>query len=164
MVVTGGLADDQLARAPRLRWLSSVAAGLDGIATPAVLARGVVVTGASGVHGPNIAEHLLAMILMFTRGLPKLFRAQVARRWERELKSRSDGPGELTGKTLLIVGLGRIGEALAERARPFGVHVMGMKHDPARRYDAGVGVDEIWARAGSTRRWGAPTTSASRCR
>jgi phosphoglycerate dehydrogenase-like enzyme len=53
-----------------------VAAGLDEIITPALLARGVAVTSASGVHGPNIAEHLLAMILMFTREMPKLFRAQ----------------------------------------------------------------------------------------
>ena len=77
---------------------------------------------------------------MFTRGMPRLLRAQFERRWERDprggrssfaqtdssrevrnpsegsedkLKSRSDGPGELTGKTLFIVGLGRIGEALA---------------------------------------------------
>lgn len=143
VVVTGDLTDDELARAPRLRWLSSVAAGLDEIVTPAVLARGVEVTSASGVHGPNIAEHLLAMILMFTRGFPKLFRAQLARRWERNLKSRSDGPGELTGKTLLIVGLGRIGEALTVRARPFGVHVVAVKHDPSNRHDASVGVDEL---------------------
>jgi phosphoglycerate dehydrogenase-like enzyme len=87
VVVTGGLTDDELARAQRLRWLSSVAAGLDEIVTPEVLARGVVVTNASGVHGPNIAEHLLAMILMFTRGLPKLLRAQLERRWERDLEN-----------------------------------------------------------------------------
>ncbi|HTB56709.1 MAG TPA: D-2-hydroxyacid dehydrogenase [Polyangia bacterium] len=143
VVVVGDLTDDQLAQAHQLRWLSSVAAGLDEVVTPAVLARGVAVTSASGVHGPNIAEHLMAMILMFTRGMPKLFRAQIRRRWERDSKSRSDGPGELTGKTLLIVGLGRIGEALAVRARPFGVRVVAVKHDLSRRHDAGVGVDEL---------------------
>lgn len=143
VVVAQDLSDDELGRASRVRWLSSVAAGLDEIVTPALLARGVVVTNASGVHGPNIAEHVLAMILMFTRGLPRLYRAQLARRWERNLKSRSDGPGELTGKTLLIVGLGRIGEAIAARARPFGVRVVALKHDPSTRHDAGVAVDEL---------------------
>jgi D-2-hydroxyacid dehydrogenase (NADP+) len=143
VVVTGGLTDDALAQAHQLRWLSSVAAGLDEVVTPALLARDIAVTSASGVHGPNIAEHLLAMILMFTRGMPKLFRAQLGRRWARDPKSRSDGPGELTGKTLLIVGLGRIGEALATRARPFGMHVVAVKHDPSTRHDAGVGVDEL---------------------
>jgi phosphoglycerate dehydrogenase-like enzyme len=143
VVIAQGLSDGEVARASRLCWLSSVAAGLEGIATPALLARGVAVTNASGVHGPNIAEHVLAMMLMFTRGLPKLFRAQLARRWERNLTSRTDGPGELTGKTLLIVGLGRIGEAIAARARPFGVRLVALKHDPSTRHDAGVAVDEL---------------------
>lgn len=143
VVIAQGLSDDEAVRARRLRWLSSVAAGLDAIATPALLARGVAVTSASGVHGPNIAEHVLAMMLMFTRGMPRLYRAQLARRWERNLTSRSDGPGELTGKTLLIVGLGRIGEAIAARARPFGVRLIALKHDPSKRHDAGVAVDEL---------------------
>ncbi|HVZ85823.1 MAG TPA: D-2-hydroxyacid dehydrogenase [Polyangia bacterium] len=143
VVVAGGLKDDELARAGRLRWLSSVAAGLDEVATPAVVARGIAVTSASGVHGPNIAEHVMAMILMFTRGMPKLFRAQIGHRWERDVKSRSDGPGELTGQTLLIVGLGRIGEALAVRARPFGVRVLGVKRDPSNRHGVEAGVDEL---------------------
>jgi phosphoglycerate dehydrogenase-like enzyme len=143
VVVTGGLTDDELARAGRLRWFSSVAAGLDGIVTPAMLARGIAITNASGVHGPNIAEHVLAMMLMFTRGLPKLFRAQLARRWDRNLTSRSEAFGELTGKTLLVLGLGRIGEAIAARARPFGVRVVALKHDPSTRHDAGVAVDEL---------------------
>ena len=143
VVVAQDLSDDQLAQAGRLRWLSSVAAGLDEIVTPALLARGVAITSASGVHGPNIAEHVLAMILMFTRGMPRLLRAQLARRWERDLKSRSDGPGELTGKTLLIIGLGRIGEAIATRARPFGVRIIAVKHDTSSRHDAGVAVDEL---------------------
>jgi len=80
---------------------------------------------------------------MFTRGLPKLFRAQLARRWERNLTSRSEAFDELTGKTLLIVGLGRIGEALAARARPFGVRLLAVKQDPAARHDAAVAVDEL---------------------
>jgi phosphoglycerate dehydrogenase-like enzyme len=143
IAVTAALSDDELASAPRLRWLSSVAAGLDEIITPALLARGIAITNASGVHGPNIAEHVMAMMLMFTRGMPRLFRAQLARRWERDLKSRSGGPGELTGKTLLIVGLGRIGEAIALRARPFGVHIVGLKRDPSNRHDDGVTVDEL---------------------
>jgi phosphoglycerate dehydrogenase-like enzyme len=143
IVVAQGLSDDELALAQRLRWLSSWAAGVERVARPSLLSRGIVLTNASGVHGPNIAEHLLAMILMFTRAMPRLHRAQLARRWERRFASRTDGPGELTGKTLLIVGLGRIGEALAARARPFGVRLVAVKHDPATRHDAGVAIDEL---------------------
>jgi phosphoglycerate dehydrogenase-like enzyme len=143
VVVAQGLSDEELARAGRLRWLSSVAAGLEGLVTPALLARGVVVTNASGVHGPNIAEHVMAMMLMFTRGLPKLYRAQLAHRWDRNISSRSGAFEELTGKTLVIVGLGRIGEALAVRARPFGVRIVALKRDPTTRHDPAVTVDEL---------------------
>jgi D-2-hydroxyacid dehydrogenase (NADP+) len=143
VVVAQDLSDEQLARAPRLRWLSSVAAGLDGIVTPGLLGRGITVTNASGVHGPNIAEHILAMMLMFTRGLPAFYRAQRARRWERNFTSRSRGLDELTNKTLLIVGLGRIGDALARRARPFGVRIVAVKRDPESRHDPGALVDEL---------------------
>ena len=62
VVVAQDLSDDQLAQAGRLRWLSSVAAGLEEIVTPALLARGVAVTNASGVHGPNIAEHVIRSV------------------------------------------------------------------------------------------------------
>ena len=143
IAVTAALSDDELARAPRLRWLSSVAAGLDEIITPALLGRGVAITNASGVHGPNIAEHVMAMMLMFTRGMPRLFRAQlgapVGARPQVAL-GRSRGAD---GKTLLIVGLGRIGEAIALRARPFGVRIVGLKRDPSNRHDDGVNVDEL---------------------
>src|ERR1044071_6582995 len=87
IVVAQGLSDDELAQAQRLRSLSSWAAGVERAARPALLSRGIVLTNASGVHGPNIAEHLLAMILMFTRAMPRLYRAQLARRWRRSSAS-----------------------------------------------------------------------------
>jgi phosphoglycerate dehydrogenase-like enzyme len=143
VVVAKGLSDDELARASRLRWLSSWAAGVEHIASPTLFARGITLTNASGVHGPNIAEHLMAMILMFTRGMPRLYRAQLAHRWEHSLASGAERPSELTGKTMLIVGLGRIGEALAARARAFGVRILAVKRDPSTRHGAGVPVDEL---------------------
>jgi phosphoglycerate dehydrogenase-like enzyme len=143
VVVAQGLSDDELARANRLRWLSSWAAGVELFAKPTLFARGIILTTASGVHGPNIAEHLLAMILMFTRGMPRLYQAQLAHRWARNFAPRAEGPGELTGQTLLVVGLGRIGEALAVRARPFGVRIVAVKHDPSTRHDPDVPVDDL---------------------
>ena len=155
------LSDDELARAAALRWLSSVAAGLDEIITPALLARGIAITNASGVHGPNIAEHVLAMMLMFTRGMPRLFRAQLARRWERNLKSRSDGPGELTGKTLLIVGprADRRGDRAARAAvRHAHRGAQARSVDPTRRRRRRRRAAGRWTR--STTPFRAPTTSA----
>ncbi|HEX3765198.1 MAG TPA: D-2-hydroxyacid dehydrogenase [Kofleriaceae bacterium] len=142
VIVALGLSDDDLALARRLCWMSSWGAGVEHVARPALFERGIVLTNASGVHGPNVAEHLLTMILMFTRRMPRYQRAQLARRWDRNFASRADGADELTGKTLVVVGLGRIGEALATRARPFGLRVVAVKRDPSTRH-AASSVDEL---------------------
>lgn len=133
------VASEIFARAERLRWFSSWAAGIETVVTPELLARGVAVTNASGVHGPNIAEHVLGMMLMFTRDLHGYVRRQLTHQWQREPSVIE----ELSGKTLLIVGLGRIGEALAERARSFGMRVVGVKRDPSKRHDSDVAVDAV---------------------
>jgi phosphoglycerate dehydrogenase-like enzyme len=142
VLVAQRISDEQLAAAPELRWFASWAAGLDTVARPSVLARHLVLTNASGVHGPGIAEQALAMMLMFTRELPRFVRAQLARTWDRP-SSTARGLDELTGKTLAIIGLGRLGDALAERARPFGMHILGVKRDPSFRHDAKATVDEV---------------------
>jgi phosphoglycerate dehydrogenase-like enzyme len=130
VIVALDVPDAMLAAARRVRWLAFWSAGLDRALTPAVeaaIARGVIATNASGVHGPNIAEHVLAMMLAMTRRLPSYYRAQMSRSWEPPPGDETGGIGELTGQTLGIVGLGRVGEALAERARAFGMRVIGIR-------------------------------------
>ncbi|AKU93488.1 D-3-phosphoglycerate dehydrogenase [Labilithrix luteola] len=143
VIVAQSLSDEQVARAKRLRWFASWAAGVDKSARPGLLERKILLTNASGVHGPNIAEHVMAMMLMFTRGMHLFVRAQLEKTWDRPPGDRSGNASELSGQTLAIVGLGRIGEALAERTRPFGMHVIGLKRDPKSRHDERVGVDEV---------------------
>jgi D-2-hydroxyacid dehydrogenase (NADP+) len=149
IVATKRPTEAQIASAPKLRWLSSWAAGVERIATPAFVARGILLTNASGVHGPNIAEHVLAMMLMFARGMPRYVRAQETRVWQKPDDLLEDTPlvFELGGATLAIVGLGRIGEALAVRARAFGMRVLGVKRVPSRRHDADVAVDGVYGLA-----------------
>lgn len=147
IVVCGNVSPEMVAAAPRLRWISYWSAGLDGKVRPDIEARGLRVTNASGVHGPNIAEHLMTYILMFTRRLPDHFRAQVAGVWDRNDHTQRAGADELTGKTLGIVGLGRIGEALAVRAKAFGMRVVATKRDVSARYDANIGPDALYPNA-----------------
>ncbi len=142
VLVAQRISDEQLEAAPKLRWFASWAAGLDTVARPSVFARELVLTNASGVHGPGIAEQVLCMMLMFSRELPRFVRAQLASKWDRP-DSTARGLDELTGKTLAIIGLGRLGDALAERARPFGLHIVGVKRDPSFRHDATSPVDEV---------------------
>lgn len=143
VIVAQSLSDEQVTRARRLRWFASWAAGVDKSARPGLLERKILLTNASGVHGPNIAEHVMAMMLMFTRGMHLFVRSQLEHTWDRPPGDRSGRARELSGQTLAIVGLGHIGEALAERARPFGLHVIGLKRDPKSRHDERIAVDEV---------------------
>jgi len=109
--------------------------------------RGVAVTNASGVHGPNMGEHALAAILSFAR------RFHVARRQAAEDVWRSYPTKELAGSTVTVVGLGSIGTAVAQRLDAFGVETVGVRHSPEKGgpvdrvvgYDDEAAVDEAFA-------------------
>lgn len=119
-----------LAAASGLKWFQTIGAGVDDVLTPELVRRGILLTNNSGVHAPNIAEHLLALMLAFARRLPFLVRAQARHEW-RDNEGRG-GVFELSGQTLLIAGMGDIGVELASRAKAFGLTVHGLR----RRTDA----------------------------
>lgn len=144
VVVCGGIRPELLDAATNLRWISFWSAGLDGKITPQIQARNLLITNASGVHGPNIAEHVLAFMLMFIREMPRHFRAQMAGQWLRNGNTQRVGAQELSGQTLGIVGLGRIGEALTVRAKAFGMRVVATKRDVHARYAAEVVPDALY--------------------
>ena len=142
VVVCGNLSDDLLAEAPVLRWIMFWSAGMDGKARPGLLERNISLTNASGVHGPNIAEHVLAWMLMFNRRMDFHYKMQIEGKWRREPETNRREASELTDKTLGIVGLGRIGEALAKRAKAFDMRVVATKRDLNSRYE-GNDIDEL---------------------
>ena len=141
----GGISNEALAAANNLRWLAFWSAGLDGKITPEMTNRNLIVTNASGVHGPNIAEHVMAWMLMFTREMPFYLRHQIAGNYVRGDNAKRAGAGELTGQTLGIVGLGRIGEALTRRAKSFDMRVVATKRNPAARYESAIAPDAIYS-------------------
>ena len=142
VVVCGNLSDELIADASVLRWIMFWSAGMDGKARPNLLERNIALTNASGVHGPNIAEHVLAWMLMFNRRMDFHYRMQIEGQWRREPEKNRREASELTGKTLGIVGLGRIGEALAKRAKAFDMRVVATKRDLSSRHE-GNDVDEL---------------------
>lgn len=144
VVLGGSVPPDLLAAATRLRWVSFWSAGLDNKLTPELLARDLHITNASGIHGPNIAEHVLAFMLMFTRQMPWHLRAQIEGEWRRSPRFHGATASELTGQTLGVVGLGRIGEALTVRAKAFGMRVVATKRDPRARYTADITPDALY--------------------
>jgi lactate dehydrogenase-like 2-hydroxyacid dehydrogenase len=111
-----------LDRLPSLQIIASFGVGYDKIDAAAAADRGVVVTNTPGVLDDEVADTALGLLLMTVRELPQAERYLRAGRWQKE------GPYPLTpttvhGRTMGILGLGRIGEAIAHRAKAFGVSV-----------------------------------------
>ena len=113
-----------LACAPRLRVIGRAGVGVDNIDAAAATRRGIVVMNTPGANAVAVAELTVALMLALARELPRANTALHAGRWEKKSLSGS----ELRGKTLGILGLGRIGLEVARRARAFGMALLG--HDP----------------------------------
>ncbi len=115
------LAPEALARAGKLKWLQSWAAGADHTLTPELVASPIVITSAKGNGAIPLAEHAMMLMLMLDRDAPRSFRAQAQGKWDRFLH------GELCGKTCGIVGTGHAGADLALKAKAFHMRVLGLR-------------------------------------
>lgn len=114
--------------ATNLRWIQMPSAGVGSCARePLVRERGIVVTNAQALYGPQVAEHALAMMLSFARRLYAYQAQQRAGGWSHgtaDVDAIMDGPiWELEGKVLLVVGLGGLGTEVARRAHALGMRV-----------------------------------------
>jgi phosphoglycerate dehydrogenase-like enzyme len=119
---------DLLTAMPELRWFQAWSAGVDGlIAHPELKEHPVMITNTSGMHREQIAEHLFGMILARNRAFPKIFAAQNRREW---ISLADSETAVLSGKTMLIIGFGAIGESVAVAARAFGMKVAGIRRRP----------------------------------
>ena len=134
--------------APKLKVIGRAGVGVDNVDIDAATERGVIVMNSPGGSSTTTAEHAVAMMFALSRNIPQAFRLLKDGTWD---KNRFKGV-ELRGKTLGVVGLGRIGSEVARMARGIGMHVMA--YDPFIRPDseqaAGlqlVALDEIFAEA-----------------
>lgn len=114
-----------LAAAPRLRWIHTPSAGVEHLLIPQVLERDIIITNSAGVHAIPIAEFVLALMLSHAKGLAHYRAAQAAAHWDRAFV-----PRELYEQTVLVLGAGGIGQAIAERAAAFGMRVWGARRTP----------------------------------
>ena len=113
-----------IAAAPRLRVIARAGTGVDNVDVAAATDRGIVVMNAPGANSVSVAEHAWALMLALSRSVAAADAAMKRGVWD---KKRLTG-AELRGKTLGVVGLGRIGQEVTNRARAFGMHVLA--HDP----------------------------------
>ncbi len=123
--------NDLIAKAPKLRFVQSISAGIDQYDQAALKARGIRLASAAGVNANAVAEHAFAMALALQRQLHTGRDHQHAKHWRGMISDISRREAEIAGKTMLIVGLGRIGLRLARFARAFDMHVIGVKRDPS---------------------------------
>jgi phosphoglycerate dehydrogenase-like enzyme len=131
LVVSGLWRNELLDRANKLRFIQSISAGTDQYAREALRARGIRLASAQGVNERAVAEHAMALMLALARQLPQARDNQARRRWRGMISDPALREDELSGKTLLIVGLGRIGSRLAAFASGFGMRVIATKRNPA---------------------------------
>ena len=139
---------DLLEEATNLRVIGRAGVGVDNIDVPAATIRGVVVMNAPDGNTITTAEHTIALLISLARSIPQANSSLKAGRWERK---KFIGV-EFQGKTLGIVGLGRIGRVVASRARAMGMQIVA--YDPfiapeqARDLEIELApLDDVYARA-----------------
>jgi D-3-phosphoglycerate dehydrogenase len=113
-----------LESAPKLRVIGRAGVGVDNIDIPASTHRGIVVMNTPGANAVAVAELTLGLMISMARSVPRANATMHAGKWEKKSLQGS----ELRGKTLGIVGLGRVGLEVARRAASFGMEILG--YDP----------------------------------
>jgi len=129
-IAVGGFPRELLPGARNLRWLQQWGAGADWLLRyPEAVELDFVLTNVSGVHAIPISEHILAFLLAFGRGFHLAIRAQGRCEWFSYEQQKDIF--ELVGKTMLLVGVGAIGERTAQVAAALGMRVLGVRRDPS---------------------------------
>jgi phosphoglycerate dehydrogenase-like enzyme len=124
------------------RVIVRVGVGFDNVDLPAAGAKGICVSNVPDYGTNDVADHVMALFLTLARGLPRYDQAARQGQWVWEAAAPL---ARITGRTIGIVGLGRIGTATAVRAKAFGMRVV--FHDPYKDagYDKALGVEQVRA-------------------
>ena len=109
--------------APHLEWIHALSAGVEKLLFPEIQSADTILTNSKGIHGIPVSEHVLAMMLAFSRGLNLSMQQQQARIWKRVPTN------ELHEHTLAIIGLGAIGREIAKKAKALGMTVLASKQE-----------------------------------
>jgi D-2-hydroxyacid dehydrogenase (NADP+) len=129
------LRDFMLSGAPKLKWIQSLATGVDHFLRSPSLKPDVLITSGRGIHGPPMREQVIYMMMGVSREVVRQAGDQKAHFWERRLWST------LHGKTAVIAGTGIVGAAIGAALKALGMHVIGVSRSPRKE----AGFDEMIA-------------------
>jgi D-2-hydroxyacid dehydrogenase (NADP+) len=132
LVISGFWRNEMQERAKRLAYIQSIGAGYDQFPLDDLRALGIPLANASGVNRDAVAQHGMALILALARHLPQARDNQRAHVWRGMISSLAEREDELSGHTLVVLGLGAIGSQLARIAKTCGMLVIGLKRDTAK--------------------------------
>ncbi len=148
LLCSGLWRNELIPAARRLALIQSISAGTDQYSREALSAAGIRVASAQGVNERAVAEHAIALILALARQIPQARDNQTAKKWRGMIGDIAKREDELGGKTLLVIGLGRIGSRLATLAKAFDMRVIAIRRDPSKGAGAAdnvVGEDGLLA-------------------
>lgn len=139
VVIAWSLRPEQFQAAKKLKWIHSPAAAVHQLMFPDLVNSGVMVTNARDVHGPVVAEHVIALIFALAKKIPLAVRMQEKHIWAKGTMFQERPPArEVAGATVGLVGLGSIGKEVAKRASALGMRVVATREHPEKGGSLGV--------------------------
>lgn len=147
LVVSGYWNNALIPAASKLKFIQSISAGTDQYDPAALREAGIRLASGAGVNARAVAEHAMALMLALARRLPEARDNQHRKVWRGMISDPAIREDEMGGKTLAIVGPGRIGGRLAQLGRAFDMHVVALKRDVASGVDGAHEVLPIGALA-----------------
>ena len=119
-IIIGRLPREVFLKAERLKWVQSNGVGFETMLYPEMLSSEVIITNTAGALDSAVAEHAVALVLAYTRGLTTFERNRKNRVWTQELP----GIFQVDGKTACVAGLGSIGKGIASRLNALGANII----------------------------------------
>ena len=141
ILFTISLRPEQFASARRLRWIHAPTAAVHQFLFPELIASDVVLTNSREVHGPVVAEHVMALIFALAKKLPQAAAFQRMRIWGQEaIWTDGSHPQEIAGATLGLIGVGSIGGRVAQMASALGMRALAVREHIERPKPQGIEV------------------------
>ncbi|MGB8065255.1 MAG: D-2-hydroxyacid dehydrogenase [Candidatus Sulfotelmatobacter sp.] len=128
VIFTISLRPEQFAIMRKLRWIHAPTAAVHQFLFPELVNSDVILTNSREVHGPVVAEHVIALIFALARKIPQAVRLQQKQEWgQQQIWTQGAHPQEIAGATLGLIGVGSIGRRVAQLASAIGMRVIAVR-------------------------------------